>query len=197
MVTAGPCERATFGSALDAYVCGLHISGVPAVAIRRPNDPNSIAQEPMTFPKWRHAVVVSALFACSGDDTTAPRTYAAPAVGGTYTISILFNNLTASVANGTGVLTLNQPSRDVITLTGSAQIVLTLAGTATTVTEIRDAQATSDSIVIFRVIVPNAASTWMFQGRLASSGQFLSGTHTLTNPSSPAPTQGTWTATKQ
>lgn len=146
------------------------------------------------LPRRLTAATALILLAACGSDSTAPAPF--PAVSGAFHIEILIDGLSANLASGSGVITFTQASRHDGALGATAQVVMDFAtGDAVTISGITAAAVTESGEVSFRLLPPNASSTWRFTGQLSPSGALISGTHTLVGTSSTS--TGTWTATRQ
>jgi hypothetical protein len=139
------------------------------------------------------AIGATAVLMACGGDSTAPPPF--PAVAGTYRIEIAITGLPASVANGTGTLTIAQPSRNAPELTGSANVVVLVGGSTVTLTQFTNATVTEAGAIRFQLPPPNTSSVWGFDGTVAVGGKSMSGSHLLVGTTSSTP--GTWTATRQ
>ena len=136
------------------------------------------------------------LAACGGGDSAGPTptpdpTPAYPAVGGTYNVTALFDQLTYANAHVIGVITLVQPSRSVRTLTGDLDFTLTVNGNSNHWAMTFDSAWVSTAGAIM-FSASNGPDTWIYSGRL--SGTTIIGRHTLTDGVNPI--SGDWNGSR-
>jgi hypothetical protein len=130
--------------------------------------------------------------ACGGDTTTAPPPF--PAVGGTYGITITFEDFAASQVSGAGIITVTQASRYASDLSGTADILFYVDGDRYRVATLSQASVTEGGTIHFNLAPPNSTSTWRFDGTVSTDGARMNGTHLLVGSSTFA---GNWTAVRQ
>jgi hypothetical protein len=138
-------------------------------------------------------VVIALLAACGGDGGGSSEPSGLyPKIRGTWTIHGTFDGFPSSLAHFDGTITFDQPDLNAPGVFGVEAIRVIIDADTTEVVSIDEISLSPDSVLSFKLAVPNTTTTWTFIGN--GAGRSYVGRHLLAGTSTQIP--GDWQATK-